>query len=74
VVAAKQLFEVDAAGIMLEGAEGLPVDLAVAVIVEAELDPGGPHIGAQADLADARGALIAGAEVRRELSGRNGSG
>src|SRR4029453_9408671 len=45
-----------------QGAAGLPVDLAVAVVVQAELDPGGVHAGVQADLEEAWGALIAGAQ------------
>src|SRR5207247_7402315 len=44
------------------GAAGLPVDLAVAVVVQAQLDPGGVHAGVQANLADAWGALVAGAQ------------
>jgi hypothetical protein len=45
-----------------QGAKGLAIDPAVAVVVEAELDPGAVQVGAGADPADAWGALVAGAE------------
>ena len=56
-----------------EGAQGLPVDPAVAVVVEAQLDPGGVHVGVEVDPTDARGALVAGAEGpgSEELAGRS---
>jgi hypothetical protein len=55
----------------VRGATGLSVDLAVAVVVQAQLDPGGVHVGIQAELADAWGALVAGAQCPRskELAG-----
>jgi S1-C subfamily serine protease len=42
------------------------------VIVEPELDPGGFHAGIEADLTDARGALVTGAQPAgdKELAGR----
>src|SRR4029453_15361885 len=55
-----------------QGAAGLPVDLAVAVVVQTELDPGGVHVGVQVDLEEAWGALVAGAQ--RPSGGELGAG
>src|SRR4029453_16696440 len=55
-----------------QGAAGLSVDLAVAVVVQAQLDPGG--VGVQAELADAWGALVAVAQCPRSKELAGGAG